>query len=128
MDRNARSHRQQRARRIERRAGSMQAMEFFNVLPSPELIEKSESLMPEEGSGKLGLFRSLGAAFQPGDLVLADALHCNYFLIATLMAGGVDMLFEQHGARAPTSGAADRWAYATMWCAARAGSAGVDDT
>src|SRR5882757_2899068 len=47
MDRNASSHRQQRARRIERRAGSMQAMEFFNVLTSPELIDKSESLMPE---------------------------------------------------------------------------------
>ncbi len=247
MDRNARSHRQQRARRIERRAGSMQAMEFFNVLTSPELIDKSESLMPEhrerlypptvtlsmfmqqalqadgscqnavngwaaqrvadglgamsvrtgaycrarqrlpqsmvkglaresgrllsqraplhwrwrgravklvdgtglsmpdteenqavypqpesqaagvgfpltcmvvviclatgaaleaangpysgKGSGELGLFRSLGTAFQPGDLVLADALYCNYFLIATLMAGGVDMLFEQHGSR-----------------------------
>ena len=52
-----------------------------------------------KGSGELGLFRSLGAAFQPGDLVLADALYCNYFLIATLVAGGVDLLFEQHGSR-----------------------------
>jgi hypothetical protein len=52
-----------------------------------------------KGSGELGLFRSLGAAFQPGDLVLADALYCNYFLIATLAAAGVDMLFEQHGSR-----------------------------
>lgn len=52
-----------------------------------------------KGSGELGLFRSLGAAFQPGDLMLADALYCNYFLIATLAAAGVDMLFEQHGSR-----------------------------
>lgn len=52
-----------------------------------------------KGSGELGLFRSLGAAFQPGDLVLADALYCNYFLIATLVHNGVDMLFEQHGSR-----------------------------
>lgn len=52
-----------------------------------------------KGSGELGLFGSLGAAFQPGDLMLADALYCNYFLIATLAAGGVDMLFEQHGSR-----------------------------
>lgn len=52
-----------------------------------------------KGSGELGLFRSLGAAFQAGDLVLADALYCNYFLIATLVASGVDMLLEQHGSR-----------------------------
>ena len=31
--------------------------------------------------------------------MLADALYCNYFLIATLMAAGVDVLFEQNGAR-----------------------------
>ncbi len=52
-----------------------------------------------KGSGELSLFRRLGAAFQPGDLVLADALYCNYFLIGTLAANGVDVLFEQHGAR-----------------------------
>lgn len=247
MDRNARSRRQQQAKRIERRTGSVQAMEFFNVLRSPELIETTEALMPAhrerlypptvtlsmfmqqalhadgscqnvvngwaaqraaaglgpisvrtgaycrarqrlaqplvqglaresgrllsqnapmhlrwrgravklidgtgvsmpdtrpnqtvypqpcsqavgvgfpltcmvvvtclatgavldaangpysgKGSGELGLFRRLGAAFQRGDLVLADALYCNYFLICTLVQDGVDMLFEQHGAR-----------------------------
>ena len=31
--------------------------------------------------------------------MLADALYCNYFLIATLMAAGVDVLFEQNGSR-----------------------------
>jgi len=247
MDRNASGRRQQRNKRIERRTGSVQAMEFFNVLTSPELIETTERLMPAhrerlypptvtlsmfmnqalqadgscqnavngwaaqraadglramsvrtgaycrarqrlpqsmvkglaresgrllsekapsrwrwrgrtvklvdgtglsmpdternqavypqpgsqapgvgfpltctvvviclatgaaldaangpysgKGSGELGLFRSLGAAFQPGDLMLADALYCNYFLIATLAAARVDVLFEQHGSR-----------------------------
>lgn len=247
MDRNARSRGQQRAARIDRRAGSTQAIEFFNVLTSPELIETTENLLPEhrerlyppavtlsmfmrqalqadgscqnavngwaaqrvadglgamsvrtgaycrarqrlpqamvkglaresgrllsqkaprqwrwrgrsvklvdgtglsmpdtvanqavypqpqsqapgvgfpltcmvvviclatgaaldaangpysgKGSGELGLFRSLSEAFQPGDLMLADALYCNYFLIASLAAAGVDMLFEQHGSR-----------------------------
>ena len=32
-------------------------------------------------------------------LMLADALYCNYFLIAALMAQGVDVLFEQNGSR-----------------------------
>jgi hypothetical protein len=31
--------------------------------------------------------------------MLADALFCNYFVIATLQAGGIDAVFEQHGGR-----------------------------
>jgi hypothetical protein len=30
--------------------------------------------------------------------LLADALYCNYFMIAMLQAAGVDVVFEQHGA------------------------------
>ena len=52
-----------------------------------------------KGSGELGLVRRLLAGFSPGDVMLADALYCNYFLIATLMAAGVDVLFEQNGSR-----------------------------
>ena len=52
-----------------------------------------------KGTGELGLVRRLLAGFCPGDVMLADALYCNYFLIATLMAAGVDVLFEQNGAR-----------------------------
>lgn len=52
-----------------------------------------------KGSSEVGLLRSLGNAFSPGDVMLADALYCNYFLIATLVGAGVDVLFEQNGAR-----------------------------
>jgi len=52
-----------------------------------------------KGTGELGLVRRLLEGFRPGDVMLADALYCNYFLIATLMAQGVDVLFEQNGAR-----------------------------
>ena len=52
-----------------------------------------------KGTGELGLVRSLLKGFSPGDVMLADALYCNYFLIATLMAAGVDVLFEQNGSR-----------------------------
>jgi hypothetical protein len=52
-----------------------------------------------KGSSELGLLRRLGAAFSPGDVMLADAFYCNYFLIATLIGAGVDVLFEQNGAR-----------------------------
>ena len=52
-----------------------------------------------KGNSELGLLRKLGAAFCPGEVMLADALYCNYFLIATMIAAGVDVLFEQNGAR-----------------------------
>lgn len=59
------------------------------------------ALGPHAGKGgsELSLFRTLLPTLAPGDLLLADALYCNYFLIATLQAAGVDVLFEQHGAR-----------------------------
>lgn len=52
-----------------------------------------------KGSGELSLVRQVLGNLRPGDVMLADALYCNYFLIATLMAAGVDVLFEQNGAR-----------------------------
>jgi hypothetical protein len=52
-----------------------------------------------KGSGELGLVRQVLGSLRAGDVMLADALYCNYFLIATLMAAGVDVLFEQNGAR-----------------------------
>jgi len=54
---------------------------------------------PLEGRGhsELDLFRGLLGAFCPGDVMLADALYCNYFLIATLQSCGVDVVFEQNG-------------------------------
>ena len=52
-----------------------------------------------KGSGELGLVRRLLDGFTAGDVMLADALYCNYFLIAALVAQGVDVLFEQNGSR-----------------------------
>ncbi|HET9642017.1 MAG TPA: IS4 family transposase, partial [Burkholderiaceae bacterium] len=52
-----------------------------------------------KGSGELGLVRHLLDGFVPGDVMLADALYCNYFLIAALQARGVDVVFEQNGSR-----------------------------
>ena len=41
-----------------------------------------------KGSGELGLVRRLLEGFAAGDVMLADALYCNYFLIAALMTQG----------------------------------------
>lgn len=68
-------------------------------LASGALIDAAIGPHEGKGSSELGLLRGLGKAFSAGDLVLADAFYCNYFVIATLLAAGVDVLFEQHGAR-----------------------------
>lgn len=52
-----------------------------------------------KGNSELGLLRRLEGAFSPDDVMLADAFYCNYFLIATLIAAGVDVVLEQNGAR-----------------------------
>ena len=46
MDRRARSDLHQRRSRITRRSGSTEAVEFFNVLTSAELLETTEALLP----------------------------------------------------------------------------------
>ena len=52
-----------------------------------------------KGMGENGLFRELLGCFVAGDVMLADSYYCSYFLIAELQRRGVDVLFEQHGAR-----------------------------
>jgi hypothetical protein len=42
MDRNARSRQHQQRNTIERRARSVAAMEFFNVLASPAMVERMD--------------------------------------------------------------------------------------
>ena len=71
-----------------------------------------------KGTGELGLVRHLLDGFNPGDVMLADALYCNYFLIAALMAKGVDVLFEQNGSRITDLPSEDsRWVRAITSCA-----------
>jgi hypothetical protein len=192
-DRNAEFHSQQHARYISRSTDRIGAVDFFNLLTGPELLDMTDSLLPEhrerlypptlalsmfmgqvlsedgscqkavdtwaaqrvvdgtgilmpdtvanqaiypqlssqalgvgsplarlvgviclstgalidaamgpftgKGTSELGLLRKLAAAFCPGDVMLADAFYCNYFLIASLQATGVDVLFAQNGAR-----------------------------
>lgn len=52
-----------------------------------------------KGTGEHGLFRQLSGCFAAGDVMLADSYFCSYFLIATMLERGVDVLFEQHGSR-----------------------------
>jgi hypothetical protein len=68
-------------------------------LSTGALIDAAMGPFTGKGTSELGLLRQLEAAFCPGDVMLADAFYCNYFLIAAMQAAGVDVLFAQNGAR-----------------------------
>ena len=56
---------------------------------------------PYEGkeTGEPALFRELLDRLDPGDIVLGDRYYCSYFMIATLMALGGDLVVRLHQAR-----------------------------
>jgi Transposase DDE domain len=68
-------------------------------LSTGAVLEAAIGAHESKGQSEQDLFRDLHATLCAGDVLLADALYCSYFQIATLQAGGVDVLFEQHGAR-----------------------------
>ncbi len=56
-----------------------------------------------KGADEQTLLRGLLDTFEPGDMVVGDSYYCTYFLIAALLERGVDVLFEQYGARKRTT-------------------------
>ncbi|WP_373507826.1 IS4 family transposase, partial [Thiocapsa sp.] len=52
-----------------------------------------------KGSDEQTLLRALLDSLQSGEILLGDAFYATYFLLCELVRGGVDGLFEQHGAR-----------------------------
>ncbi|MGH9564284.1 MAG: IS4 family transposase, partial [Terracidiphilus sp.] len=68
-------------------------------LSTGALLDAAMGPFMGKGTSELGLLRQIEAAFSCGDVMLADAFYCNYFLIAALQRIGVDVLFAQNGAR-----------------------------
>jgi len=68
-------------------------------LSTGAVLEAALGAHASKGQSEQDLFRGLLDRLCPGDVLLADALYCSYWLIATLQAAGVDVLFEQHGSR-----------------------------
>jgi hypothetical protein len=68
-------------------------------LASGAVLEAAVGTYAGKGSGELTAFRLLQNTFGRGDVIVADALYCHYFLMASMIATGVDVVMEQHGAR-----------------------------
>jgi hypothetical protein len=52
-----------------------------------------------KGNSEHGLFRVLLESFETGDILIADRYYCSFFIIAALIAKGVDVVFQQHAVR-----------------------------
>jgi hypothetical protein len=50
-------------------------------------------------TGEPALLRELLDRFQPGDVFLGDCAYCSYFMLALLLARGVDVVTRQHQCR-----------------------------
>lgn len=59
------------------------------------------ALGPYQGkqTSELALLRQIIAAFQPGDIFLADRFFCSYWVIAALLGRGVDVVVRLHQRR-----------------------------
>jgi putative transposase len=59
------------------------------------------ALGPYEGkeTGEPALLRTLLERLRPGQVVLADRYFCSYFMVALLLAQGVDVVFRMHQCR-----------------------------
>lgn len=68
-------------------------------LTSGSVIDAAMGPFKGKGADEQTLLRRLLDSFQPGDVVVGDAYYGGYFLLAELISRGVDVVFEQMGAR-----------------------------
>jgi len=75
----------------------------ITCLSSGALLNAAMGRFQGKGGNEQALLRSLVETFDRGDVLLGDALYATWFLLADLQARGVDVLFEQNGARRRTT-------------------------
>lgn len=68
-------------------------------LASGALLDTAMGPCVGKGGDEQSLLRELLDTLQADDILLGDAFYATYFLLAKLLRGGVDGVFEQHGAR-----------------------------
>lgn len=71
----------------------------ITCLSSETILDSAIGPYSGKGTGEQSLLRQLIDNFEVGNIVIGDAYYSSYFLLAELMARGVDCVFEQHGQR-----------------------------
>lgn len=68
-------------------------------LSSGALLNAAVGKWKGKGTSELDLLRGMFDTFSPGDIVLGDAYYGSYFNLVSFLERGVDIVFEQWGAR-----------------------------
>lgn len=68
-------------------------------LSSGAVIEAAMGPYKGKGASEHTLLRSLLPNFHRGDMLIGDALYGSYFILSECLRRGIDILFEQNGAR-----------------------------
>jgi hypothetical protein len=68
-------------------------------LGSGALLDAATGPCKGKGGDEQSLMREVLDSLEDGDILLGDAFYATYFLLWELIRGGVDAVFEQHGAR-----------------------------
>ncbi len=68
-------------------------------LSSGVILDAAMGAYKGKGGSEHALFRQITDSFEAGDIVLADRYYSGYFLIASLLEKGVDIIFQQHATR-----------------------------
>lgn len=72
-------------------------------LSTGAVIEAAMGAYKSKGASEHTLFRSILPSFQRGDMLIGDALYGSYFILSECVQRGVDVIFEQNGARKRTT-------------------------
>ncbi len=68
-------------------------------LSTGSLLDLAMAPWSGKGTGEHALLRQLLQVFNAGDIMIADAYYASFFLVATLMGMGVDVVTPQHASR-----------------------------
>ena len=68
-------------------------------LASASVLDAAIGPCEGKGGDEQTLLRKCLDSLQNGDILIGDAFYATYFLLCALLAGGVDGVFEQYGAR-----------------------------
>lgn len=68
-------------------------------LSSGAILDAAIGRFNGKGANEQALLRELLDSFEAGDLVVGDSFYATYFLLASMIDKGVDIVFEQQGAR-----------------------------
>ena len=71
----------------------------ITCLSSGAVLDVAVGRFQGKGADEQTLLRSLLHNLERDDIVLGDAFHCTYFLLAELQSRGIDGVFEQYGSR-----------------------------